>query len=202
MSPTKFHFALTPNGPLALYIPPFVINAQAIRAVRLASATVISMGCFLPNIRLSQDPSGAPWRAAHRTTDAAPMINNRRKSRWPILDVLPSFVLPPVEFCLGVSPNHAEKSRPFVKLAEGGANASRAVAMTGPIPGMVIRRFAISSSLARCAISASSCLILVFNCPNISTRGAQVALASSGRSHAGSSSLAIKLPTWAGPAGM
>lgn len=96
----------------------------------------------------SQDPAVPPRRAACCTTAIAPRIKRRRKSRCPIFDVLPNRVLPPVEFCFGVSPSQVAKSRPFVKVEGGGATAAIAAAQIGPMPGIVISRRAVSSVLA------------------------------------------------------
>lgn len=62
-------------------------------------------------MRASQESAVEPLRIAQRTAALAPMISSRRRVRSPIRDVLPSFCLPPVERCSGVSPSHAAKSR-------------------------------------------------------------------------------------------
>ena len=62
-----------------------------------------------------------------------------------------SLCLPPLECCKGVSPTQAAKSRPLLKAFAGGANAATAVAVTGPTPGMVVRRRT-SLSLAACGL--------------------------------------------------
>lgn len=101
-------------------------------------------------------------RAAVTRNDAtalAPIISKRCSVRSPIFDVAPSFCFPPVERCSGVSPNQAAKSRPFLKVAAEGANATSAVAVTGPTPGIVVKRRASSSSRARRVISTSRCSI-------------------------------------------
>ncbi len=116
------------------------------RAILLASATATSILGLRASIRASQELGSAPRRSAQRTTVIAPMINSRLMSRWPIFDILPSRVLPPVEFCRGTRPSQVEKSRPLRKLAIGGAKASIADAQIGPIPGMLISRLASSSS--------------------------------------------------------
>lgn len=126
------------------------------RAVLFAKATAVKSGGFLATMRASQEPSGAPLRKAHLTTATAPQIKSRRRSRWPILDVAPSRVLPPDDFCLGVSPSQTAKSRPLPKLSAVGASASSAVAQITPMPGIVIRRFAVSSRRARARKSLSS----------------------------------------------
>jgi len=51
------------------------------------------------------------------------MINKRRSVRSPILEVLPSLCLPPLDRCSGVSPSQAAKLRPLAKLCDGGAKA-------------------------------------------------------------------------------
>ena len=70
----------------------------------------------------------------------APVINSRLRSRWPIFDVLPSLGLPPVVCWRGTKPSQAEKSGPRWKPSIGGANAWSAIAVTGPIPGIVVSR--------------------------------------------------------------
>ena len=108
------------------------------------------------SILASQGSVVSPRRAAFRTTDIAPVIRSRLRSRWPILDILPSLGLPPVVCCLGTSPSHAEKSRPRRKLSIGGAKACSAIAVIGPTPGIVMRRTASSSWRALVCTSFSN----------------------------------------------
>ena len=61
-------------------------------------------------------------------------------SRCPIFDVRPSLCFPPVVCCDGTSPSQAAKSRPRLKVAIGGAKASIAIAVIGPMPGIVCKR--------------------------------------------------------------
>ena len=68
--------------------------------------------------------------------------------RSPIFEMAPSFCLPPVDFCSGVSPSQAAKSRPVAKVSGAGASAVIAVAVIGPTPGIVISRRATGSVLA------------------------------------------------------
>jgi hypothetical protein len=63
--------------------------------------------------------------------------------------------LPPLECCLGVCPTQAAKSRPFEKVSMGGAYVVIAAAVIGPTPGIVAKRRAVSSTLARQRNSAS-----------------------------------------------
>ena len=98
-------------------------------------------------------------RHAHRTTPLAAMISKRRSVRSPIREVRPRRSFPPVDRCTGVRPIQAAKSRPERKVSVGGASASIAVAIKGPIPGTVMRRRAPSSALALAVIWRSSSAI-------------------------------------------
>ena len=72
----------------------------------------------------SQEPGGAPRMHACFMTALPPMTSSRRKVRSPIFVISPSFCLPPVDCCTGVSPSQAAKSRPLRKVSGGGASAS------------------------------------------------------------------------------
>ena len=122
----------------ARYASPRVITAHAIRAVLLASATMTSIGGFRASIPDSQAFGVAPLRLAHRTTPEQAMISKRLRVRSPIRDVRPIRCFPPVDFCRGVRPIQAAKSRPELNVSAGGASASKAVAIRGPTPGIVI----------------------------------------------------------------
>lgn len=115
-------------------------------------AMATSMRGFFAIMRASQEPPGAPFRDAHRTTAMAPMISSRRISRWPIFEVFPSRCLPPVDLCNGTSPSQAAKSRPHLNVSVGGAKVSIASAAMGPTPGMVCKRRDASASLDRASI--------------------------------------------------
>jgi hypothetical protein len=119
----------------------FVIMAQTIRAILLASAIATSISGLRSNIRLSHKPA-IPFRLAHWTTDMAPMISNRRISRCPIFDVRPSRSLPPLECCRGTRPSQAAKSRSRLPEIAARANAGSVMALSNPIPGMGINRCA------------------------------------------------------------
>ena len=58
-------------------------------------------------------------RAAQRTSALVPMINRRRKARSPLFEVFPSFSLPPVDRCRGVS-----ESSPYCAAALRSADQS------------------------------------------------------------------------------
>lgn len=94
--------------------------------------------------RASHEPSGIDLRPSQFNRDMAPMMSMRRISVCPALETRPSRSLPPEEFWRGTRPSHAAKPRPQRKLPIGGANASTARAVSGPIPGMVCSRRAAS----------------------------------------------------------
>ena len=90
------------------------------------------------------------------TTALAPIVSSRRRVRSPIREMAPSLCLPPVDFCLGVSPTQAAKCRPALKVRGSGAQGHDRRGDNRPTPGMVISRRASGSTLARRAISVSS----------------------------------------------
>jgi hypothetical protein len=67
----------------------------------------------------------------------------------------PSRALPPVELWRGVRPSEAAKSRPLAKALASWTVATIAEAVTGPTPGMVVSRRAVSSAFTSAAISLS-----------------------------------------------
>jgi hypothetical protein len=81
------------------------------------------------------------------------MMRRRRIVRSPIFEMVPSRCLPPDDFCNGVRPSQAAKSRPIANVSIGGASATIAVAVMGPTPEIVISRRATGSSLERRLIS-------------------------------------------------
>lgn len=80
------------------------------------------------------------------------MMSSRVSVRSPIREIAPSFCLPPVDACFGTSPSQAAKSRPFANVSACAVIAAIAVAVIGPMPGMVISRRATSPEA-----SAASC---------------------------------------------
>ena len=77
--------------------PALQVAPKMIRAILLASATVTSMRGLRVSICSSHEPFGAPRLRACRTTALLPMMSRRLSVRSPILDVAPSFCLPPVD---------------------------------------------------------------------------------------------------------
>src|SRR5258707_14800964 len=69
--------------------------------------------------------------------------------------MLPSLSLPPLECCLGTSPIQAEKFRPDRKAFGSATLATRAVASTGPTPGIASSRL-LASVLDRVSLRFQS----------------------------------------------
>ena len=107
--------------------------------------------------------------------------------RSPRFEIAPSFCLPPVDFCSGVSPSQAAKSRPVRKFSAAGTSAVIAVAAIGPTPGIVMSRRATGSAFERLLISASSSLICASSAVKVSIRIFRIARALSGKEALGSS---------------
>lgn len=171
------------------------------RAIRLASAIATSIFGLRASIRASHDPSGAPLRAAHRTTAMTPVISNHRISFWPIFDVRPRRSLPPLECCRGVRPTHAAKSRPFENVSIGGAKVVIAPAVIGPMPGMVVSRFAVSSVFARRRSSVSKFAIFSPRSLIWPRSSCAKSRTPAGNVPSSPSTMAARRPTWAGPTG-
>src|SRR5712675_2285845 len=105
------------------------------RAVLFANATATTR---LGRRRRSPITHGSALVAFERSRLAlAPLIRSRRKYWLPRLDMPPRRFLPPVEFCRGTRPSHAANSRPLRNSLGSATVAAIAVAMIGPIPGMV-----------------------------------------------------------------
>lgn len=90
------------------------------------------------------------------STTRAPCTNSLRRYEFPRLLMPSNFCLPPVEYSRGTIPTQAARSFPLRKPAPLPMAATRAVAVTGPIPGMAVSRWQASFSLAVCRITASS----------------------------------------------
>ncbi len=129
------------------------------------------------------------------------MMSNRRMVRSPRFDTAPSFCLPPVDFCSGVSPSQAAKSRPTRKPSAAGTSAVIAVAVIGPTPGIVISRRATGSAFERRLISPSSSCICASSVVKVSISSFRIVRALSGKAAFGSSTCAIRAATCAMPWG-
>src|SRR5437762_8717336 len=71
----------------------------------------------------------------------------------------PSFSLPPLEFCLGVSPNHAAKSRPVLNTLGSGTLDAITDAISTPMPGISSSRRLVGFCLCALAISSPTASI-------------------------------------------
>src|SRR3984893_16142381 len=93
-------------------LSPVFIIAQRIRASLLASATVTSRAGFFasrPTIQSRKAPLRLPTTSS---SEVAPNSSSFLMYRFPCLVMAPSACLPPLEFCLGMRPSQAVKSRP------------------------------------------------------------------------------------------
>src|SRR6266849_5820866 len=94
--------------------------------------------------------------------------------------MLPSFSLPPLEFCFGTSPIQAEKSRPDRKALGSPTLATRALANAGPTPGISSSRLLVSLDRCQAMISRSNSRIRVFSTRRWAPRATRHARAISG----------------------
>src|SRR5580658_10853483 len=109
--------------------------AQQILASLLASATATRRSGFLARSAAIESARGPLRLRAKRSTAVEPTTSNLRIYRLPCLVTAPSLALPPLEFCLGVSPSQAAKSRPDLNTLGSGTLAAIAEAVSGPTPG-------------------------------------------------------------------
>src|SRR5437762_2768750 len=86
----------------------------------------------------------------------AACTNSVLKYLLPRLEILPRIVRSPVDSCFGTRPSQAPKSRPCLKPAPLPIAATTALEMIGPTPGIVIRRWQLSSCSARASISVDT----------------------------------------------
>ena len=117
------------------YVSPRTITAQAIRAVLLASATATTRALALEQ-PAAQTLPGLSCRA-NRKTAVAPITSRRRMYPSPCLLIPPSRSLPPLLCDFGVSPSQAANWRPDRNKIGSGTLAAIALAVIGPMPGIV-----------------------------------------------------------------
>ena len=92
--------------------------------------------CWLLGQKRAIQSRRAPLRLpATRSTEVAPSTSSFLMYRLPCLVMAPSFSLPPLEFCLGVRPSQAAKSRPDLNTLGSGTLATITEAMILPTPG-------------------------------------------------------------------
>lgn len=80
------------------------------------------------------------WRFAADSAARAMCMSKVRRYTSPRLLMPSSVALPPLECCRGTSPSHAASCRPFLKLCASAIEATSAVAVSGPTPGIFSRR--------------------------------------------------------------
>ena len=122
----------------------------------LATAIANRLGCarHLEACSIYGPRAGmAVARRRCRTTWAA-CTNRVRRYLLPRLEILPSKVRSPVDYCFGTRPSQAPKSRPCLKPLPVPIVATTALEMIGPIPGTVIRCWQAGSFLQRLSISS------------------------------------------------
>src|ERR1700730_15313828 len=112
------------------------MSAQAMRASLFANAIAATFVGFVESSLASHGRCFVPRIFAILITERAPAQKRLRRYRSPCLVILPSLSLPPLEFCFGTSPIHAEKSRPDRKAFGSATVATKAVASAGPTPGI------------------------------------------------------------------
>src|SRR3984957_13551201 len=161
---------------------PVVMIAQTIRASLLANATATTLA-GLRALSAASQSHNAPLRfGAARKTEMAPNTRSRRIYRLPCLVIDPNFSLPPVEFCLGVAPSQAAKSRPNLKACGSGALARIAEAASAPTPGTLAASRLTGSRRWSATIARSSSSIAASRDRNCASRTPSVAWTIAGRS--------------------
>src|ERR1700730_12539243 len=116
-------------------LSPVFIVAQRILASLLASATVTSRAGFFasrPTIQSRKSPLRLPTTFS---SEVAPNTSSFLMYRFPCLVMAPSAFLPPFEFCLGVRPSQAAKSRPDLNTLGSGTLAAITEAILLQMPG-------------------------------------------------------------------
>lgn len=126
-----------------LYSSFFVSIAQILPGHLVASAIAPSIAGLRPTSVTANFPAqlcGAKPAQSH----IAPMTRRRQISAWPALIMRLKHFLLPEGCCLGTNPNRTAKSRPVFNCAISEPNASTATAVSGPAPGVVWSRHALS----------------------------------------------------------
>lgn len=130
----------------------------------LSRAITTLLWCIRPSKLVSQMPSRSLVRSKCVRHVHASRTSNRRRYALPRLLIPSSVAFPPVEYCRGISPIHAARSRPFLNCLPSQMAAHSALAPRGPIPGMLIKRRAVSSWLTCNSICRDSVEIRLSNC--------------------------------------
>src|SRR5882724_11894416 len=165
--------------PGSRYRSPLAMIAQAIRAILLASATAATLvGRRARSLMIHG--RFVPYRSAYRMTASAPTVSIERRYLLPCLVMPPSRSLPPLEFCLGTNPIQAAKLRAEAKARGSGTVATRAVASSGPMPGISASRRLMSLERWHAAIRRSMSRILLLTSISCSATATRQSRASAG----------------------
>ena len=130
------------------------------RAILAARATTTVLEWALASSPRNHCPSRVLVRLKVGKAARAPWMSIFRKYLLPRLVIPSKRGLPPVVACRGTSPSQAARSRPRANVFAPPTAATSAVALSAPMPGMVVSRRAASSRLASAANSASNAEIL------------------------------------------
>src|SRR5712691_4013795 len=104
-------------------VPPLASNAQAMRAILLASATATTLNGLRARSSVSHGYFSGCSRARFKTA-WAPTTRMRLRYWSPCFEIGPSLCLPPVEPSRGTNPIQAAKSRPDLKIFGSGTVAA------------------------------------------------------------------------------
>src|SRR3981081_3137866 len=119
------------------------------RTSLLAKATTTTFWCVRPNSCANQllRPGACLCRCC--STLRAPCTKSLRKYLLPRLLMPSNFCLPKAEYSPGTITIQADRFGPFLKVLPLPTAATRAVAVTGPTPGISVSRWQASCSLGR-----------------------------------------------------
>jgi hypothetical protein len=115
-------------------------------------ARLLPRSCYADRANWLANPCTLVLRSICRMTARGPWMSSVRRYVSPRLLIPCKFVLPPDECCLGTKPSQAASCRPFAKFFASPTEATRALAVIGPIPR-------ISSSLRDSVLARCQCWI-------------------------------------------
>src|ERR1700688_596671 len=143
------------------------------RTSLLANATTTTFWCVRPSSCASQSLRPGACFCLCCSTLRAPCTKSLRKYLLPRLLMPSNFCLPPLECSPGTIPIQADSARPFPKALPLPIAPIKAVAVTGPTPGISVSRWQASFSFAVfwmtrsiCSMRAASCSSSNLSCAN------------------------------------
>src|SRR6202166_4966591 len=173
------------------------------RTSLLAKATTTTFWCVRANSCANQSFRPGVCLCLCCSTLRAPCTNSLRKYLFPRLLMPSSFFLPPLEFSPGTIPIQSDSARPFPKALPLPIAPIKAVAVTGPTPGISVSRWQASFSFAVfwmtrsiCSMRAASCSSSNLSCANRTRNEPDNFNSASSRMRGSSAS------TWRRPLGM